>query len=736
MKSLSLRSLVALTLAVVVLALGLAPSALATLPPPADFEGNDGNLVVDSTRDWASFKGKVAIGQDLPTGATDNSLGMGSKDDNPTPTVTTGAIPDNKSDLDRFYVVTENVGAFPGKDFLYLGFTRKKTLGTANISIEVNQADQLAPPTSGPWALERLAGDLLFLFDFAQGGKISGVSLKVSKWVTAGNPKTVCQASNTVPCWGKTQTLGSTVAEGAVNLVPITDPLNGDNPLPELTFGEAAVNLTDAKLLPNLCVGFGSAMIRSRASAAFNAELKDFIAPIDVSITRSADPTNANANGRSTGAKVDNATALGSSNPVILPNPPGTPVATSQTGPGGPKMASFSQLNPKVPSDGSVLNADVVRATSTSTVAGSGAKQTSSAEAVDVNILNGTVKADFVRGVAFTEATNRSSGFSSAGSTIKGLTVNGAPVDDVAPNTRVGLPALSLGEGSYVALYELGPGSDPQIPGSGFGTTSQPPLGQTGTYAADLRVTMIRVHITDDNGVLPGGNPAEIIVSQPVAHSEFKGIRCTNQEVSGHAFIASATTDPSVAPALVGYVAIPRSGGAQRQHLEQVSLSGLLTAGTADSSSQGTVSDTSSESNSSALVQNVCVVPGALGCTVSATALKAASHSVANGSTRSSDAGDTTVVAKVQGQPVLAQAPNTTIDLKDLTGLPFGFVILNEQVCDGGADLLKKCALGNHAGLTVRGIRLVITVPDNPLGLKAGATIIVAETHSDATFGS
>lgn len=722
--------------ALVLLTLGLAPSASANVPG-SSFEGDDGNLVVDSTKDWESFKGKVAIGEDLPSGAGDDSLGMGSKDDHSTPIVTSGAIPNNKSDLDRFYVTTDNEGAFPGKDFLYLGWTRKNTLGTANVSIEVNQLKQPQPPASGPWALNRLAGDLLFLFDFAEGGKVSGVGLKVSKWVTAGNPKTACQASNSVPCWGKTQTLGGTVAEGAVNLVAITDPLDGDNALPKLTFGEAAINLTDAKLLPNLCVGFGSAMIRSRSSAAFNSELKDFIAPIDVAITRSADPTNARASGSSTGARVDSQTVLGSSNPVILPDPPGTPVSTSQTGPGGPQMASFSQLNPKVPSDGSLLTADVIRATSTSTVSSSGARQTSSAEAVDVNILNGLVKADFVRGVAFTEATNRSSGFSSTGSTIKGLVVNGQPVNDVAPNSRIGLPALTFGDGSYVSLYELGPGSDTQT-GGGVGTTSQPPLGQTGAYAADLSVTMIRVRITDDNGLLPGGNPAEIIVSQPVAHSDFQGIRCTNREVSGHAFIASATTEPSVAPVLFGFVGIPRSGGAQSQHLEQVSLSGMLTAGTADSASEGTVTDASSESDSSALVQGVCVLPAATGgCTVSATALKAASHSIAGASARSSDAADTTVAAKVQGQDVLAQSPNTTIDLKDpLTGTSFGFVILNEQVCDGGADLALGCALGDHAGLTVRGIRAVITVPDNPLGLEAGASVIVTEAHSDATFGS
>jgi hypothetical protein len=496
-----------------------------------------------------------------------------------------------------------------------------------------------------------------------------------------------------------------------------------------LTFGEAAINLTDAGLLPNLCIGFGSAMLRSRASSAFNAELKDFIAPIRVSIARSPDPTTAHANKSALGAKVDDVSVLGGENPLNLPSPPGTDpsVQTSQTGPNsGPNTATAEQLNVVVPADGSVLTADLIRATSASTVGAMGAAHTSVAEAVDVNILDGVVTADVVRGAAQTTATNLASSFSAASSTFKNLRVNGGPPqNDVAPNSRVGLPALSFGEGSYVGLYELGP--DPTLK---TGTTSQPPVGQVGTFAADLTVTMIRVHITDDNGsLLPGGNPAEIIVSKAIAHSDFRGIRCTNREVSGHAFMVFEDTDPSLAPALVGWVAIPRSGGAQHQHLEAIDLSPAVAAEASDSDSTGDVGGDRSEATSYAQVADVCVLPTPTGCTISATVLRAASHSVANATSRSSDDADTQVVATIQGNSVLAQTPNTKIDLEGL-----GYVILNEQFCDQGASLAGGCAIGNHAGLTVRALHVVITVPDNPFGLQAGVEIIVCEAHSDATF--
>ena len=71
----------------------------------------------------------------------------------------------------------------------------------------------------------------------------------------------------------------------------MTDPLfpsspNHINPLPALQFGETAIDLTAAGVFPaGTCEAFGSTFIKSRASASFGAELKDFIAPVPVNIS-------------------------------------------------------------------------------------------------------------------------------------------------------------------------------------------------------------------------------------------------------------------------------------------------------------------------------------------------------------------------------------------------------------------------------------------------------------------
>ncbi len=52
------------------------------------------------------------------------------------------------------------------------------------------------------------------------------------------------------------------------------------------TFGEAAVNLTDSGIIPaGSCKSFGAAYLKSRASDSFTAAVKDFIAPVPVSIS-------------------------------------------------------------------------------------------------------------------------------------------------------------------------------------------------------------------------------------------------------------------------------------------------------------------------------------------------------------------------------------------------------------------------------------------------------------------
>src|SRR5262249_20043732 len=56
--------------------------------------------------------------------------------------------------------------------------------------------------------------------------------------------------------------------------------------LPALTFGEAVINLTSANVFPSgICEAFGSTFLKSRSSASFPAEVKDFVAPQPVNIT-------------------------------------------------------------------------------------------------------------------------------------------------------------------------------------------------------------------------------------------------------------------------------------------------------------------------------------------------------------------------------------------------------------------------------------------------------------------
>src|SRR5215218_10322907 len=244
------------------------------------FEGNDGNLVVNTTgnTDWANAPNRVA-GVDLPSGGSDNSFGGGTKEDDPNVNVVTGSIPPQKSDLTRFYVASEFAS---NSNFLYLAWERSNVLGSANMDFEINQAAQPNLTTTGPKTLVRTAGDLLITFDF--GGSGAPV-LGLLKWITTG-AASQCFSSNAVPCWGNRVNLSAAgFAEGAVNNVTVTDPIANVS-LPAGTFGEAAINLTAAGVFPaGTCKAFGSAFLTSRSSASFPAEVKDFIAPQPVDIS-------------------------------------------------------------------------------------------------------------------------------------------------------------------------------------------------------------------------------------------------------------------------------------------------------------------------------------------------------------------------------------------------------------------------------------------------------------------
>jgi hypothetical protein len=273
------RRLAIPTAAALVVSLALAYTGFANLPG-STFEGNDGNLIVNTpgNTDWVNAPNRVR-GDDLPSGTSDNSFGQGTKEDDPAVSVVTGSIPPQKSDLTRFYAASEFAS---NSNFLYLAWERTNVLGSANMDFEINKLAQPNLTTTGKKTLNRSPGDLLITFDF--GGSGSPV-LGLLRWVTSGSTSQ-CFSANALPCWGNRVDLsGLGEAEGAVNAVTVNDPIANVS-LPAGTFGEAAVNLTAAGVFPaGTCVAFGSAFLKSRSSASFPAEVKDFVAPQPVNIS-------------------------------------------------------------------------------------------------------------------------------------------------------------------------------------------------------------------------------------------------------------------------------------------------------------------------------------------------------------------------------------------------------------------------------------------------------------------
>jgi hypothetical protein len=271
------------------------------------FAGGDGNLLTlpntFGTSDWQSLNtaGLVNPGIDQPSGSGDNSFGQGTKEDDPNATVVSGSIPPQKSDLIRFYEASETVAS--GDTFLYLAWERTNSLGSANMDFEIDQKATagFSGSTTGAITLNRTPGDMLITFDFTNGG--GRPTLGLNRWlVSATNPTTgsggqipywsgpnVCLSANKFPCWGDHVTLTGTISEGAVNnLGSVTDPINPGAPRTIGTnrFGEAAINLTDSGVFgTDTCTTFATTFLKSRASASFPAEVKDFVAPVPTQIS-------------------------------------------------------------------------------------------------------------------------------------------------------------------------------------------------------------------------------------------------------------------------------------------------------------------------------------------------------------------------------------------------------------------------------------------------------------------
>jgi len=453
-------------------------------------------------------------------------------------------------------------------------------------------------------------------------------------------------------------------------------------------------------------------------------EIRSTPDPLCIDTTPGPRPDLANASGSALGAHIEV--------PPLL-NEDISQAASSQSGVGSDgasdELLSLAALG--IPED--VLAASVLSTTSTSTVTAdpAQARALSTATAVGVNVLDGIVTADLVRGVADATATGDSVNASTVGTTFKNLTVDpdgtGGEepmlVNDVNPNTTITLAPDIFGAGARVVLFEESK------------TTSAPAIGQLsgGTYAADASVNAIHVVIP-----LLG---IDIIVSQAIAHADFPQTtlceEVAGQRVSGHAYTASLTLDPDLVGLLEGYVEIPSTGGADHQHVDHLKIpqsGATVNLGASDTDAVGSIADPSvSTAHAYAAVASVCLLKEAGACTIGADAVRSEASSTADAlGASSSDAGTTFLNLVIGGTPIGGVAPaNTLIEVPGV-----GFVILNEQFCTSPTGgLAPSCADPMATGLTVRAIRLVITA-DIIGGPPPGAELIVAEAHSDAFYNA
>jgi hypothetical protein len=250
---------------------------------------------VGSLDDWASVveaeEGENRLADDA-SGPGDNAFGQGSKEDTEEPSIVSGSIPPNKSDLKTFGIYAEDVNGGEYR-FLHLFWHRvQDPSGSTNMDFELNQGTAGVSEANGE-TLIRVPGDLLIQYDLANGGTVP--ELFKSVWLDGTEePPLPCEASNKYPCWSakKNLTLEGD-ASGSINLELIEDAdSDGLGPMGPRTFGEATIDfnaLTEGS--GRACTSFGWATLKSRSSDSFSSSLKDFIGPLKASLNNCAELT-------------------------------------------------------------------------------------------------------------------------------------------------------------------------------------------------------------------------------------------------------------------------------------------------------------------------------------------------------------------------------------------------------------------------------------------------------------
>ena len=185
-----------------------------------------------------------------------------------------GSVPP-KSDIQNGLIHFSKDGS--GNSWISIAGDRRTTNGTSYIDFEFLQ-NRLTMNEGGTFTSlgpdgGRTLGDLLLTIELTNGGALAQVFAQ--EWKSDG-------AGGYTYLGIPFPTGGAFVAASADSQVITTYTAFGSNVYAVNQFGEAAVNMN--ALLPNfgICYGVATIFVRTKSSASFDAELKDFIEPFQI----------------------------------------------------------------------------------------------------------------------------------------------------------------------------------------------------------------------------------------------------------------------------------------------------------------------------------------------------------------------------------------------------------------------------------------------------------------------
>jgi len=271
------------------------------------------------------------------------------------------------------------------------------------------------------------------------------------------------------------------------------------------------------------------------------------------------------------------------------------------------------------------------------------------------------------------------SGFSfQNNSSVSSLTIMGKQVNTPAPNTRMDIQGLG-----YVIVNE-----QTRVVKSNF---------------ASQTVNMYHLYVTEQNNPFGLAVGTQVIVGH--ASTGISSSLGQGGPVTGSAYGTSGNVGTTVIAGKTAEVSVPCTGGSKTATVLSTSTPSAGTTGTVFTTAKATLAPLLTTVETTSTVDGVNLFGGR----VKADQVKADAHGTYDGVTHKlSSSGSGFTNLRVNGQAMSNVQANTTIQLQNI-----------------GTLYLNRVSKGTKS-ISVKMIELVVTVPDNPLGLKLGTEYRVA----------